>query len=155
MKKLFSILLVLVIMSVPAFSVDFFNVNLDTLKTEFNQQETPWIIETVLGTENINIEVTGDTPLEMNIQTEDGKIKSIGTEKSANPTLTIEIPEDKIEEIMNSGNPMGGLIDVIKNKEVKVEGTNWLINLKIFILDIILAITGFVTTIGNYVIPLA
>ena len=155
MKTLFSILLVLVILSVPAFSADFLNINLDTIKADFNQQETPWIVETVLGTENINIEITGNTPLTLNIETENGKIKNIGTEKSPNPTLTIEVPESKIEEILSSGNPMEGLANAIKNKEVGVDGTSWLMKLKIFILDFILAVAGFVTTIGNYVMPLA
>ena len=152
MKKTVSILIILILIGTVGYSVSILTSgsDLEMLKKTINEKsdEVPGL-SSFLGTNKINLEVEkedGSTVI-VGMETENGKIKTIGEDGFEDSTMELYISQKTLDGIVSGDYDFEELIDSFNKGEIKVGGGSILFRIKMFFLSIILFLVSLVTKI--------
>jgi hypothetical protein len=135
---------------------DIANLDLEKTKDEFNidaEKDPSWIMKNIVGDQKINVEIIlkdGSTKI-IGIETKDGQVTTIQPTPIENPTMEISVDEDKVQEMVQSGDPIGFLSENLGKDGMEIETFDFWTGFKIGVLNFILWFVSLFTTVGNFV----
>ena len=137
-KFIFSLLVILLIVSMASFSLASLEENLEFVKTGVIGHELYGPIGTLFGDEEVNIYVTLDNGEELvvGLVTEDELIKSIEIGELSDPSLNVYTTEAVINGILVSSNSNNAIKSAFYSDEITYEGVGFFNTIKFAILSV-------------------
>lgn len=104
--------------------VEAFKSNLD----QIDLSETPTIFQFLLGEPyiNINLVKTDGTTLQFGFMISEGKVTEFQEGHYSNADYTLTVNENSLMKLSSLEDPTGGILDMYKNEEIKIEAQKFM-----------------------------